>query len=89
MDFKEEKITGIVEEVTFQNEANGFTVLDLAMENELLTVYPEYLPVKRLTSQAHIPHILHLAGSSRLPALLAVCPKQQNRFTNILLSPRF
>ncbi len=38
MDFKEEKITGIVEEVTFQNEANGFTVLDLAMENELLTV---------------------------------------------------
>ncbi len=38
MDFNEEKITGIVEEVTFQNEANGFTVLDLAMENELLTV---------------------------------------------------
>lgn len=38
MDFNDEKITGIVEEVTFQNEANGFTVLDLAMENELLTV---------------------------------------------------
>ena len=38
MDFNEEKITGIVEEVTFQNEANGFTVLDLALENELLTV---------------------------------------------------
>ncbi|MBR5441893.1 MAG: ATP-dependent RecD-like DNA helicase [Clostridia bacterium] len=38
MDYNEEKITGIVEEVTFQNEANGFTVLDLALENELLTV---------------------------------------------------
>lgn len=38
MSFEEEKITGIVDEVTFRNEANGFTVLDLEMENELLTV---------------------------------------------------
>ncbi len=38
MDFQEEeKITGTVEEVTFQNEQNGFTVLDIAFENELLT----------------------------------------------------
>ncbi len=38
MDFQEEKITGIVEEVTFQNDSNGFTVLDLNFNNELLTV---------------------------------------------------
>ncbi len=38
MDFQEEvKITGTVEDVTFQNEANGFTVMDIAYENELLT----------------------------------------------------
>ncbi len=37
MSFDEEKITGVVEEVTFRNEANGFTVLDLATETELLT----------------------------------------------------
>ncbi len=38
MDFlEEEKITGTVEEVTFQNDANGFTVMDLAYENQLLT----------------------------------------------------
>lgn len=38
MNYEEEKITGIVDMVTFRNEANGFTVLDLEMENELLTV---------------------------------------------------
>lgn len=38
MNIEEEKITGIVDEVTFRNEANGFTVLDLETENELLTV---------------------------------------------------
>ena len=38
MDFQEEKITGTVEEVTFQNDSNGFTVLDLDFNNELLTV---------------------------------------------------
>ena len=37
MDFQEEKITGIVEDVTFQNDSNGFTVLDLNFNNELLT----------------------------------------------------
>lgn len=37
MDLQEEKITGTVEEVTFQNEANGFTVLDLALGDEYLT----------------------------------------------------
>ncbi len=37
MSFDEEKITGVVEEVTFRNEANGFTVMDLATETELLT----------------------------------------------------
>lgn len=38
MNIEEEKITGIVDMVTFRNEANGFTVLDLELENELLTV---------------------------------------------------
>lgn len=38
MNYEEEKITGIVDIVTFRNEANGFTVLDLEMGNELLTV---------------------------------------------------
>ena len=37
MDFQEEKITGIVEDVTFQIDSNGFTVLDLNFNNELLT----------------------------------------------------
>ena len=38
MSYEEEKITGIVDMVTFRNEANGFTVLDLELEKELLTV---------------------------------------------------
>ncbi len=37
MSFDEEKITGIVEEITFQNAANGWTVIDLAVDNELIT----------------------------------------------------
>ena len=38
MNIEEEKITGIVDVVTYRNEANGFTVLDLELEKELLTV---------------------------------------------------
>lgn len=37
MSFEETKITGTVEEVTFQNEANGFTVLDISVGNKYLT----------------------------------------------------
>ena len=37
MSITEEQITGVVEEVTFQNTANGWTVLDLSVNNELLT----------------------------------------------------
>ncbi len=37
MSISEEKITGVVEEVTFQNEANGWTVVDISVGNELLT----------------------------------------------------
>lgn len=37
MSFAEENITGVVEEITFQNDANGWTVIDLSVENELLT----------------------------------------------------
>ncbi len=33
----EEKITGVVEDITFRNESNGWTVLDLSVNNELLT----------------------------------------------------
>jgi exodeoxyribonuclease V alpha subunit len=32
-----ETITGVVEEITFQNAANGFTVLDFSSEDELFT----------------------------------------------------
>ncbi len=37
MSFEEEKITGIVEEITFQNATNGWTVIDLSVDNELIT----------------------------------------------------
>ncbi len=37
MNFEEVKITGIVEEVTFQNDSNGFTVLDISVDNDYLT----------------------------------------------------
>lgn len=37
MNNPEETITGIVEEITFQNAANGFTVLDFSSDNELFT----------------------------------------------------
>lgn len=37
MSISEEKITGVVEEVTFQNDSNGWTVIDLSVDNELLT----------------------------------------------------
>ncbi len=33
----EEKITGVVEDITFRNETNGWTVMDLSVNNELLT----------------------------------------------------
>ena len=37
MNNTEETITGIVEEITFQNAANGFTVLDFSSDEELFT----------------------------------------------------
>ncbi len=37
MNFEEVQITGTVEEVTFQNDSNGFTVLDISVENDYLT----------------------------------------------------
>ena len=37
MNTEETKITGVVEDITFQNDANGFTVLDISIDNELLT----------------------------------------------------
>ncbi len=37
MAFEEETLEGIVEEVTFQNDSNGFTVLDISVGDELLT----------------------------------------------------
>lgn len=37
MDFQEEKITATVEEITFQNDANGFTVMDVSMDDDYFT----------------------------------------------------
>lgn len=37
MNFEEVQITGTIEEVTFQNDTNGFTVLDISLENDYLT----------------------------------------------------
>ncbi len=37
MDFQEETITASVEEVTFQNPANGFTVMDVSMDDDYFT----------------------------------------------------
>ncbi len=33
----EESITGVVEEITFQNDTNGFTVLDISFDDEYVT----------------------------------------------------
>lgn len=35
--FEEDTLTGTVEEVTFQNDTNGFTVLDISNEDDLFT----------------------------------------------------
>ncbi len=37
MELNEETLTGVVEEITFQNDQNGFTVLDFSTEDELFT----------------------------------------------------
>ncbi len=37
MIYEEVQITGTVEEVTFQNDSNGFTVLDICVDSEYLT----------------------------------------------------
>lgn len=37
MIYEEVQITGAVEEVTFQNDSNGFTVLDICVDSEYLT----------------------------------------------------
>ncbi len=37
MNYEEVQITGVVEEVTFQNDSNGFTVLDISVDNDYLT----------------------------------------------------
>lgn len=37
MEMQLETITGVVEEITFHNEANGFTVLDFSSEDEFFT----------------------------------------------------
>ncbi len=52
MDFTEEKITGLVEEVLFHNDTNGWTVIDISADNELLTavgVMPDVNPGETLT----------------------------------------
>ena len=36
MNFPEEKITATVEEITFQNDTNGFTVMDVSMDDDYL-----------------------------------------------------
>lgn len=38
MDFQEETITAAVEEVTFQNDTNGFTVMDVSVDDDYFTV---------------------------------------------------
>lgn len=37
MDFQEETITAAVEEVTFQNDTNGFTVMDVSIDDDYFT----------------------------------------------------
>ena len=37
MNFEEVQITGVVEEITFQNNANGFTVMDISLKDDYLT----------------------------------------------------
>ncbi len=37
MNFQEEKITAAVEEVTFQNDTNGFTVMDVSVQDDYFT----------------------------------------------------
>ncbi len=37
VEINEETITGVVEDITFQNEQNGFTVLDFSADDELFT----------------------------------------------------
>ena len=37
MNYEEVQITGVVEEVTFQNDSNGFTVLDISVDKDYLT----------------------------------------------------
>ncbi|MBR0534760.1 MAG: ATP-dependent RecD-like DNA helicase [Clostridia bacterium] len=37
MDYEEEKVTGVVEDITFRNESNGWTVIDLSVDEQLLT----------------------------------------------------
>ena len=37
MDFQEEQITATVEEITFQNDTNGFTVMDVSMDDDYFT----------------------------------------------------
>lgn len=38
MNIQEEQLTGVVEEITFQNDTNGWTVLDLSTDDDLITV---------------------------------------------------
>lgn len=37
MDYQEETITASVEEITFQNDTNGFTVMDVSMDDDYFT----------------------------------------------------
>ena len=37
MNYEEVQITGVVEEVTFKNDSNGFTVLDISVDDDYLT----------------------------------------------------
>jgi len=37
MNFQEEQITATVEEITFQNDTNGFTVMDVSMDDDYFT----------------------------------------------------
>ena len=37
MSIQEEHLTGVVEEITFQNDTNGWTVLDISSDDDLIT----------------------------------------------------
>ena len=82
-ELKNEIISGTVEDVKFRNEQNGYTVLEIGCDDELITavgIFSEFLSAKPLNARVIGLFTTHSADSLRWKATREICLPQRNSF---------